>query len=137
MPTLDQCHDQVVRALQKDGWIVQPLPLYLTLKRRRAYIDIQASRQDNGSAKNIIVAEVKCLSDSENLTTDIYIAIGQYLIYRTLLRQKRLAMPIYLAVPEKIYNISFDETVHLTLNESKIKLLVVNVDTETIVQWIE
>jgi XisH protein len=137
LPTLDQCHDQVVRALQKEGWVVQPMPLFLTLKRRRAYIDIQASRQNNGNTNNIIVAEVKCLSDSASLTTDIYIAIGQYLIYRTLLRQKRFTMPIYLAVPEGIYGTSFDETIHLTLNESKIKVLVVNMETETIVRWIE
>ncbi|MFN8374578.1 MAG: element excision factor XisH family protein [Anaerolineae bacterium] len=137
MPTLDQCHDNVVHALQKDGWTVQPLPLYLTLKRRRAFIDIQASRQENGSANSIIVAEVKCLTDTESLTTDIYTAIGQYLIYRTLLRQKQFSMPIYLVVPEEIHTNSFDETVRLTMNESKIKLLVVNIATETIVRWIE
>jgi XisH protein len=137
MPMLDQCHEQVVRALQKDGWTVRPTPFYTGFDRRKVFIDIQALQQKNGSAQGIVVVEVKCFLDPHNITTDFYTAIGQYLVYRTILRQTQNAMPLYLAVSEIIFQTVFDETAHLILNESKIKVLVVDMNREKIVRWIE
>ena len=59
------------------------------------------------------------------------------MIYRTALAQRNLNFPLYLAVPEAVYHNVFDPVVYQTIVDNNIKMLVVNIDTETIVQWIE
>lgn len=49
MPAIDSCQPQVIRALEKDGWAVEPIPFQLKVQ---VYIDIEAKQQVNGS-KNI------------------------------------------------------------------------------------
>lgn len=108
MPCFDDCHEQVVKALQKDGWLVELLPLSLKAGNRRIHINIRAKRQENGSAQVVMLAQVKCFADENTLTTDLYTAIGQYLIYRAILAELNIDYPLYLAVPVAIYKTIFD-----------------------------
>jgi hypothetical protein len=48
-----------------------------------------------------------------------------------------MAIPLYLAVPEIIYNTIFDSTVRDAISDNNIKMIIVNLETETITQWIE
>ena len=41
MPRLDDCHEQVVHALEKDGWNVDDKPRRLIHQERLVFIDIQ------------------------------------------------------------------------------------------------
>jgi len=137
MPALDQCHHQVVRALQKDGWVITDQPLYLSTEKRQVYIDIGAQQSGNGSRKRIAVIEVKCFLDTDKMTTDLYIAVGQYLFYRAVIADRNINAPLYLSVPENIYNEFFDAIARTVMSENQIKLVIVNLETETIAQWIE
>lgn len=134
MPGVDKCHEQVTRALQKEGWITRT-NAFFTTEVRDVFIDVEAFKQRNGASQHILLAEVKCFHQQS--AHEIYTSIGQYLIYRTLLNYIENAAPLYLAVPEAIYATMFDEIVRLTIKNSHIKMLIVNLDEERIVQWIE
>jgi hypothetical protein len=137
MSRYDNCHHQVVRALEKDGWQVEDVPLRLELPERTVYIDIEASRKTNGSRQQVMLAEVKCFPSSKATTTELYIAVGQYIIYRAILIEMRIPTPVYLAVPEDVYLTVFDSAVQRAFRDSRIKMVIVNLDEEVIKQWIE
>jgi hypothetical protein len=138
MPALDSCHFQIVRALQKEGWQVAPRPKYIYDENVTVFIDIEALRSANGNDENNrrIYIEVKCFPDPGS-TRELYIAIGQYLVYQTVLASQTTPIPIYLAIPINVYDGTFNSTVRKTVKEHKIKLVVVDLETETIVQWLE
>jgi hypothetical protein len=80
---------------------------------------------------------VKCFPDPDNTTRDLYTAFGQYLIYRVILAEVEENAPLYLAIPETAYNNIFDSTIQRAIRDNGIKLMIVNLETELIVQWIE
>lgn len=137
MPRLDHCHAQVVHALEKDGWTVASIPLKIETPDRAIFIDVQASRGINGNRQGIMLAEIKCFPDRDSMTTELYVAVGQYIIYRAILKATGDDRPLYLAVPDVIYDNVFEPAVRQELSSIKIKLLIVNLEMETIVQWIE
>jgi hypothetical protein len=136
MPAFDACHDQVVRALEKEGWRVEIEPYRLALPPRVGYVDIRLSRGRNGRLEQLLLVEVKCFPDEDDTTRDLYISIGQYLIYRALIVELELPDALYLAVPSDIFSLIFDRSVMRVVNESKIRLVIVNLEMETIVEWI-
>lgn len=137
MPTLDSCHPQVVRALQNAGWIVAPVPAFIRAGERTVFIDILAERSGNGAEASVLLVEVKCFADSKTTTTDLYTAIGQYLVYRAMLERASVTTPLYLAVPDHAYTELFDTVIQEVVNTCKIRIVTVNLKTETISQWIE
>ncbi len=137
MPRLDDCHEQVVHALESDGWRVDDRPRRLIHEERLVFIDIQAAKGINGSRQQILLAEVKCFPDRERTTQELYIAFGQYIVYRALLAQEEIDLPLYLAVPQDAYEPIFDSTVMRAISDNKVKLVIVNLETETISQWRE
>ncbi len=137
MPRLDDCHEQVVHALENDGWRVDDRPRRLIHEERLVFIDIQAAKGINGSRQQILLAEVKCFPDRERTTQELYIAFGQYIVYRALLAQEEIDLPLYLAVPLDAYEQIFDSTVMRAISDNKVKLVIVNLETETISQWRE
>ena len=137
MPRLDECHEQVVHALENDGWQVDARPRRLIHEVRLVFIDIQAAKGVNGRRQQILLAEVKCFPDRESTTQELYIAFGQYILYRALLAQEEIDLPLYLAVPLDAYEDIFDSTVMRTISDNRIKLVIVNIETETISQWRE
>lgn len=137
MPALDVCHEQVVRALQKDGWQIQNSPIRLQAKSRTAFIDIEAIRTLNGHQQHLLLVEVKCFPDPDSTTRDLYTGMGQYLIYYAIVEERGDNIPLYLAIPEPIYQTVFDDLVLRTLHKHGIKLLIVDLEKERIVQWNE
>lgn len=85
----------------------------------------------------MLLAEVKCFSNRQTITTEVYAAIGQYIIYRMLLSELQLNIPLYLAIPELVYHTIFDSTLRHVVSDNQIKLLIVNLEDERIIQWIE
>lgn len=65
-------------------------------------------------------------------------ALGQYLIYQTFLSLTHPQYKIYLAVGDKIYEKFFTKVaIQLILKKYGILLLVVNINKEEILQWID
>ncbi len=137
MPAFDTCHEQVVRALQKEGWRVDDRPPRLSHLGRVIIIDIRAVRRANGRSQQILLVEVKCFPDRNTTTRELYIALGQYLIYRAMLAERRADMPLYLAIPDDAYRDIFDSTVQRAISDNQIKMVIVNLAAETITEWKE
>jgi len=135
---LDSCHEQVVNALRKAGWDVYPKIYYIETEDMVVNPDIQAQHQVNGSSRQIIVVEVKCFEDDSKDQDELYRAIGQYLIYRNVLQVKVISATLYLAIPTDVYQRLFlGEVVSATIHEAGVKLLLIDIDREEIVQWLD
>ncbi|MCC6892894.1 MAG: hypothetical protein IT321_08745 [Anaerolineae bacterium] len=136
MPAFDQCHDQVVRALQKEGWRLEKSPAKLSLPPRLIYVDLLMSRGNNGIQKRIALVEVKCFPDEDSTTRDLYTAIGQYLIYRAMITELDIGLDLYLSIPVQIYQTIFDKAVQRVVAESHIKLIIVDLVAERVEKWL-
>lgn len=132
MPALDSCHSNVVKALEKDGWSVSPVPHAIRAPGRRYPLlaDLRAERDSD----TIIVVEIKCFMDDP--LVELYGAIGQYLIYRNLLTQSSNPYPLYLAVPTYAYHGIVKEVGAGVIAETQMKVIVINIDNEVIEQWL-
>jgi len=133
----DVCHDQIVRALQNAGWRIEGESVQLAVEERTGFIDIRARRDANGSTQQVLYVEVKCFQDENRATTELYTALGQYMVYRTMLNRINLSMPLYLAVPEATFTKIFDSVIMEIVGNNRMKLMIVKLEEETIVQWIE
>ncbi len=133
----DTCHSQVVNALQKAGWTVSD-NVYLRVEETVVIIDLKAWQSDKGNFQQIIVVEVKCFLNESDDQDELYRAIGQYLMYRSMIAARGLNLPLYLSIPEPAYNRLFTrQMVQTVLQESRFKLLIVDVAHEEIVQWLD
>jgi hypothetical protein len=113
------------------------MPYPVRFGERRGFIDISAEHEQDGKARQILLAEVKCFFDPKTITTDTYVAIGQYLMYRAMLSRLQIEAPLYLAISKAAYSVIVDEIVEAVLLEQRIKLVVIDFETEEIVSWIE
>lgn len=137
MPALDQCHDQVVRALEKSGWRVSSKPYVLYIaSQRRVYIDIYAYRQLGDDNQQLIIVEVKCFADDRTEFNDLYTAIGQYILYRNWLGSLKLTDELYLAMPTRAYNTIIQPLATAIIRENRVKMILVDLEREVIDQWI-
>jgi len=133
----DRCHDQIVNALKKAGWETDAHSPYFRLPNMFVNPDIRAV-QRNGSIEQIIIVEIKCFADTNNDLDELYRAIGQYLIYRNVLKIKKLGYKLYLAVPTEVYERFFhQDVVRQTTREAQIKMLVVDIVREEVMQWLD
>lgn len=137
MPKFDQCHNQVVKALEADGWHLEAAPSKLYLSYRYGYVDLRMSRGRNGRSEQILLVEVKCFPDEKSTTRELYESVGQYLIYRAMIMELKYDYSLYLAVPQHIFNRIFDQAVMRTITETRIKLVVIDLEAERVVQWVE
>jgi hypothetical protein len=133
MPSRDRCQIHVENALKKEDWQVSPRPqsIYIPGRRNPLLADIRASRSD----VEIIIAEVKCFED--NLVNELYTSIGQWLVYRSLLDLAGDPTPLYLAIPVVAYHGIFKLIAMPVIARTGIKLLVVDMNSEEIAQWID
>jgi hypothetical protein len=137
MPKFDTCHAQVVRALQKDGWRIEVEQVLIATDDRHGYVDLRAMRESNGTRHQIMLVEIKCFPDRNSTTEDLYVAIGQYIIYRAIMIELGMAIPLYLAVSDDVFETVFDSSVRWAISDSRIRLVIVSLETETIREWIE
>lgn len=101
------------------------------------YADFSLQRVTEDQVEQIVITEVKCFSNPQNDLQEFYTAIGQYLFYRNALRIMESAFPLYLAMPADAYaRLSLDRTVLATLKDAAIKLIIVDVALEEVVQWL-
>jgi len=137
MPAFDQCHEQVVHALQKDGWRVADQQVRLTTGRRNAFIDMRIAHGFNGNGRTILLVEVKCFPPDSDRNSELYGAIGQYLIYRAMLVENDDDTALYLSIPTIEFAKLTDRAFKRVIAESNIKLLIVDLEQERIIEWIE
>ena len=135
MPAKDYHHDIVVRALEKDGWIIEAEQVRLDLENRWLWIDMQAAK----SAENrVILIEVKGFQNMASPIDYLAAAVGKYVLYRTVLEYLEIKMQLYMAVPIDAYFGILSEEIGLqVIQREAIKLIVFDPGEEVIAQWID
>jgi len=64
-------------------------------------------------------------------------ALGQYIIYRTLLSVTNPTYKVYLAISQEIYENFFCQVaIQFIIQHNQVALLVINTDAEEVIQWI-
>ena len=131
MPRKDVQHDIVKRALIKDGWIIDDEQVAFIGSERQIVVDIQALK----IGQRVILVEVKGFQPS--MVESLANLIGKIFIYRFILDELDINIPIWIAVPESAYNGILTEQMGMTFRRQLgIDLIVFSVEREEIVAWI-
>src|SRR5437016_3475946 len=125
MPAKDLYHNSVKTALVKDGWVITDDPFTIEFKGLRLYADLGAERPIAALKDGRrIVVEIKVFS-SPSPITELERAVGQYGIYRTLLKRTDPGRELYLAIAEDIYRDFFQQpAIQEIVADHQISLLV-------------
>ena len=136
MPQRDRHHEAGKRAPVKEGWTITPDPFLLPHGRRNLYVDLGAERfiaAERGPER--IAVEIKSFIGQSEMA-DLEQALGQYLLYRSLLRRQEPSRQMVLAVPADAYESVLTEDVGRAVQEDySLLLLVYDVVNEVITTW--
>lgn len=137
MPARDSIHETVKEAVIKDGWEITDDPYVISYGDRFLFVDLGASSFIGIQQGNKQIAiEIKQFR-GQSQVTDLEQAIGQYSLYRILLNQIDPERDLYLAISEATYSDIFNEPIgKLAIAEIPLKLVIVNLSTKEITQWI-
>lgn len=137
MPRYDLYHNQVKQALTKDGWLVTDDPFTLDYKGIRLYADLGAEKVIAAERENQkIVVEIKVFN-SPSLITELEKTIGQYNVYRSLIKRIEPQRALYLAITEDVYEEFFClEPIQEIVGDQNISLIIFDPNQEVITQWI-
>lgn len=134
MPRLDKYHEVVKNALIKDGWEIKYDPFLLKYKGLRLYIDLGAEKITDGQK---VTVEIKVFG-SDSFVNDFEKAIGQYSLYKFILKRANFKQELYLAVSQQTFEMFGDKpAIGEYIAENEIYLVIFNPDTEKILQWIK
>ena len=138
MSRKDRFHQEVRRALEKDGWTITHDPLPLNIGALRLEVDLGAEKliaAQKGNQK--IAVEVKSFLRASQIT-DFYQALGQFLPYKVALQRLEPERVLYLAIPKIVYEELFGEIlIQDLLRQYPVKLIIYTSDKEEIASWIE
>ena len=137
MPARDLYHDSVKNALVKDGWRITHDPLRLTWGKKDMYVDLGAERLMAAQKDNELIAvEVKNFIGASSMA-DLEGAIGQYILYFDVLQEREPNRTLYVAVRQKAYEEVFEDSLgQLLLAKKRLRLVVFDDETDTILLWI-
>ncbi|MEH2358165.1 XisH family protein [Nostoc sp.] len=134
----DVFHQQVKKALIKDGWIITHDPFTIRISEAiKLQIDLAAENAiaaERNTEK--IAVEIKSfIADSD--ISEFHTALGQYLNYCQALEEQEADRILYLAVPSETYQNFFQlPFVQRALQRYQVKLIVYDPKQEEIRQWI-
>jgi XisH protein len=146
MPARDLYHDAVKNALIKDGWTITADPYFIKYEDAELYADLAAERPiasqfpegvmaaERNSEK--IVVEIKSFVGRSPMY-DFHGALGQYIVYRNLIQLTEPEYTLYLAIDDVVHEKLFQrKSVQAVVSSNQLLLLVVNIEEEEIVQWV-
>ncbi len=137
MPARDRYHDCVRNALCKDGWVITHDPLRLPWGKKDLYVNLGAEQllaAEKGEWK--IAVEIKSfLGRSE--VDDLEKALGQFILYRTLLTMNEPGRTLFLAVPDHVLQDVFDDPAgQILLKDASLRVLGFDPEAEEITRWV-
>ncbi|BAZ13917.1 fdxN element excision controlling factor protein [Calothrix sp. NIES-4071] len=137
MPAKDIYHDTVIIALEKDGWKITDDQLKLTVGNRSVYVDLGAEKLFAAEKEGRKIAvEIKSFIGA-SLIRDLEEALGQYVLYSSILEEQQPERLVYLAVPQIIFRDFFSEPIcQLLMRRTVVRLIVFEPEKEEITQWI-
>lgn len=101
------------------------------------YVDLGMEQLLGATRENVEIAvEIKSFLSASEMR-DLENAVGQYTIYRDVLRQLEPERTIYLAVPQDAWSEIFSEPIgQLLIKTQKLRIIVYEPQTEEIRKWI-
>jgi hypothetical protein len=137
LPQRDIYHDAVKNALVKDGWTITHDPFALPFGLHNLYVDLGAEQmlaaEKDGERIAVEVKSFRGRSEVEDLEH----ALGQYLLYRSLLQRRHPERTLYLAVPDEAFNGVFSTPLgRVALEDYGLKLIVFEPEQEVIQRWL-
>jgi ferric iron reductase protein FhuF len=138
MAAKDKYHQQVRRALEKDGWTITHDPYILKMVGVNFPIDLGAEKLIAAEKENEkIVVEIKSFL-SESMPNEFHTALGQYLDYELGLEEQEPNRIIFLAIPDKIYpKIEKIPLLMKAINRYNLNIIVFDPITEIIEKWLK
>ncbi|BAY96447.1 fdxN element excision controlling factor XisH-like protein [Tolypothrix tenuis PCC 7101] len=137
MPAKDIYHDAVKNALIKDGWKIIADPYFLQYEDAELYADLfveKALLVEQEGRK--IVVEIKSFI-SPSLMKDFENALGQYILYRDILKLANKDYKIYLAIRDTIFDTFFQrKSIQAVVKRNQIEFIIFNNEREEITLWI-
>lgn len=137
MPAQDFIHEAVKKALIKDGWTITDDPLIIDYQDARVFVDLGAKRviaAERDGEK--IAVEIKTFA-GRSAIHDMEIALGQYVLYLSLLEAVEPDRKLYIAVSSAVYESIIERgSIQFVIRRNRVPFIVVNLAQEEIVQWI-
>ncbi len=136
MPALDIYHNAARQALIKDGWTITHDPLHLRWGRKDMYVDLGAKRLIIAEREEQKIAvEVKSFLGVSEMQA-FRDAVGQFAIYRAVLRRTYPDFILYLAIRDVVYSSFFEEPIgQILIEDENLKLIVFDAEKEEVLQW--
>jgi hypothetical protein len=137
MPAKDTYHNQVKNALIKDGWMITADPYSIKYEDAELYADLAAEKPIAAEREGQkIVVEIKSFI-GRSLMYDFHSALGQYIVYRNLIQLTAPEYTLYLAIDDLVYTNFFQrKSIQVITKENQLLLIVVEMEKEEILQWI-
>jgi len=124
--------DIVRNALTKDGWTITQL----TWGVKGLHIDLDAEQllaAEKDGRKIAVIKSFVSTSEMDNLEK----AIGQYVIYRSVMTRSEPDRTLYLAIHKEVFRDIFEEPLgKLLLEDYQVRLIVYDSQAEVILKWI-
>lgn len=103
----DKFHNEVRAALEKEGWTITNDPLLFNIGDLQVHIDLGAEQLIAAErSMDKIAIEIKTFGNLSFITA-LYEAVGKYIIYRNVLKIREPERTLFLAVPERTFNLFF------------------------------
>jgi hypothetical protein len=145
MPARDRIHDPIVDALELSGWIITADPFVLLYGEDQLFVDLGAQSTrlvqsqwigaERGDRR--IAVEIKGFQ-GHSAISDLYRAIGQFIVYNLVLQEVEPTRELFLAISRETFENVFCEPLgQLVLRRLLLRLIVVDLETREVVQWIE
>ena len=136
MPAKDLYHNVVKNALIKDGWRITHDPLRLKWGIKDMYVDLGAERILSAEkAGQKIAVEVKSFVGASDMN-DLENALGQYLVYRSVIARTEPDRKLYLAITQAVFVELLSEPIGQIIRaDYQVCLIVFAEKNEEIVQW--
>ena len=137
MPQRDIYHDAVKNALIKDGWTITHDPYRLPLDEGNVFVDLGAETLAAEQAGRKIAVEIKSFL-GKSPVADLEQALGQYILYRTLLLEHEPGRDVFLALPQEAWSgVLSRSQMRGVLAANGVKLLIFERVQEEIIEWSE
>ncbi|PSB33435.1 fatty-acid synthase [filamentous cyanobacterium Phorm 46] len=136
MPAKDLYHNVVKNALIKDGWRITHDPLRLKWGIKDMYVNLGAERILSAEkAGQKIAVEVKSFVGASDMN-DLENALGQYLVYRSVIARTEPDRKLYLAITQAVFVELLSEPIGQIIRaDYQVCLIVFAEENEEIVQW--
>jgi hypothetical protein len=136
MAAKDICHNDVRNALINDAWMITADPLRLRWGKRDYYVDLGAERVIAAEKPGRRIAvEIKSFL-GPSLVDDMEKALGQYLIYRSIMARRQPDRELFLAVPKNIAKLFDVPPGQMLLEDYDLRVLVFHPKHREIIRWL-